>query len=119
MNEGQEALQASIWVWEKVEGMEHYTRLSVSEPLCDLYKTNDNGCMGCPVAKALGKDYCEGGTWEKVDEAHLDWAYYRSSKSADDLESAEVNAKTAFKEAVTAHVEFLKALLPKEVENGQ
>lgn len=53
------ALEGSIRKWERIligSGEDHG---DTNCPLCKVFN-KDNGCRGCPVRNATGKDWCDG-----------------------------------------------------------
>lgn len=92
-----EALKNSIAHWERlssgtqVEGESPY---GVHCALCQEF-LKDHACTGCPVAKATGRDHCEGSPWYQAKAA---WG------------------STHFSTAAAVELAFLKSLLPKETQ---
>lgn len=117
-----EALKGSIRKWEKIVDGTGKDAGSTNCPLCLLFnkeQTNtpyevdedDNsidGCEGCPVRAASGRDWCYGTPYK----AYVDTGFARYRETA---EQAAQRAASRANHA-QAELDFLRSLLPNEVE---
>jgi len=95
-----EALKGSIEKWEEIVAGTGTDQGISNCPLCKLFVHQDDACFGCPVRERTNKPSCE-------DTPYVIWCKVHPS----------FEAKTPYQKAIAqAEVEFLKSLLPKELE---
>ena len=98
------ALRGSIEKWEAIVAGTGEDQGIVNCPLCALfYRDGCSACSGCPVAKAAGREGCEG-------TPYIAWTHAEDNGTIR-LDSGRVSAR--LKRLAQAELDFLKGLLPK------
>lgn len=105
------ALKGSVRKWDRLARGEGLDRADANCPLCKLFygdplQSSPGDCVGCPVMKETGEQYCAG-------TPYSDWSHwvktavyggYRGNKAKNSSE----------KRLALAERDFLRSLLPKK-----
>lgn len=104
------ALRGSIKKWEKIIACTEVDRGPDNCPLCLEYNTvgkDSFDCVGCPVFKKIGQEYCEGTPYRVFYDHHHN--FHRTGL----VFFASILCGECLKFA-TDELNFLKSLLPKK-----
>jgi hypothetical protein len=96
------ALHGSINKWIKIvrgTGEDHGEN---NCPLCQMFNTSSNDCVGCPVFEATGEPFCK-------DTPYMEWLQFDTDRA-----KTESQIQTA-----RAELAFLQSLLPSNVLSSQ
>jgi hypothetical protein len=113
--EARTALRESIAHWERMRddpdcGEEPYDRDCA---LCAIYydvEYDEQKCMGCPVFESSGSRHCIASPYER---ASREWRRWRTAQPGE-----KRAAKTAWRKAAQAEIDFLRSLLDEEPANA-
>jgi hypothetical protein len=101
-----EALKGSIEKWRKIVEEGEINRASNDCPLCAMFIRAD--CEGCPIKQATAQRFCKG-------TPYFDFEYWDDDAyEANQTGRADTDDKMV---AARAELDFLRSLLPKEVES--